>query len=126
MVRILIVDDVAEIRLQLRLLLSANGYEVVEADGGVQAEALLGKQDFDLVITDVLMPEVDGIELIKVTKQRQPKARTLAISGGSRDIPAKWSLKMTQMFGADRSLYKPFSNDELLGAVGELLTGVAD
>ena len=87
--KILVVDDVAEIRLQLRLLLTARGYEIVEAEGGAAARVILESQDFDLIITDVLMPELDGIELIKLVQQRQPKAKTLAISGGSRDIPAK-------------------------------------
>jgi len=59
---------VAKIRLWLKLLLQKQGYEVVEADGGLKARTLLGKQNFDMIITDLLMPEFIGIELIKEAK----------------------------------------------------------
>ena len=121
MQKILVVDDVAEIRLWLKLLLQKQGYEVVEADGGLKARTLLGKQNFDMIITDLQMPEFNGIELIKEAKSSQPKAKTLAMSGASGVNSAKFLLTEIAASGMDCCLQKPFSNDELLSTVKELL-----
>lgn len=121
MATVLVVDDVQPIRLQLRLLLEDEGHQVVEADSGGSAIRALEDDTFDLVVSDIVMPDGDGIELIKELGQRWPGIKILAISGGGEKLAASWSLRMSEMFGAHAVLYKPFDNERLLEKVRELL-----
>ncbi len=122
MARILVIEDETDLRSMLRVLLEKNGHEVEEAgDGAVGLRRLSEGTDFDLVITDVLMPEEDGIAVIKQLASLQPNARSLAISGGGTSLPANWSLKIMKMFGVDATLHKPFDHGELIQVVDDLL-----
>ena len=67
------------------------------------------------------MPEEDGIAVIKQLASLQPRARSLAISGGGTSLPANWSLKIMRMFGVDATLHKPFDHGELIRVVNDLL-----
>ena len=122
MARILVIEDETDLRSLLRVLLENEGHEVEEAaDGSEGLASLRGGNGFDLIITDVLMPEEDGISVIKQLPKLQPKARSLAISGGGTSLPANWSLKIMKMFGVDATLHKPFDHDVLIGVVNDLL-----
>ena len=124
MAKILVIEDEADLRAMLRVLLEKEGHEVDEAANGlVGLKALEGETVYDLVVTDVLMPEEDGIAVIKQLHTLQPTARSLAISGGGASLPANWSLKIMRMFGVDATLHKPFDHDELIGIVDDLLAG---
>ncbi len=81
----------------------------------------IGQQTYDLVITDVLMPEEDGITVAKETPKLQPNAKVMAISGGGAVLPANWSLKVMKMFGVNAALHKPFEEDEFIRVVNDLL-----
>jgi len=124
MAQILLADDVPEVRMTLRLVLESAGHSVVEVEEGLAAVAILEQDQsrFALVITDVLMPNGDGIEVTKRTHQLCPNAKVLVISGGDRNVPAAASITMASMFGADAVLYKPFTNEEFLDTVDRLLT----
>lgn len=87
------------------------------ASTGHAASQLLKKKHFDLVITDIIMSDGDGLELILELKQTQPSVRLLAISGGGRHLQAGDCLKMARTFGAHALLLKPFNRDQLLAAV---------
>ncbi|CAK0751202.1 hypothetical protein CCP2SC5_170003 [Azospirillaceae bacterium] len=87
MANILIVDDVPEVRANLRLVLEMADHTVSEAEDGQMALTILENTTFDLVITDVLMPKLDGIEVTKRTHLLRPEARILVISGGDRNVP---------------------------------------
>jgi CheY-like chemotaxis protein len=102
-------------------VLEGLGHAVTETENGRLAIERLGSAAFDLVITDVLMPEMDGIEVIKAVRRTRPETKILAISGGAPNLPAGYALKLTEMFSADAVLYKPFMNDELRKSVGELV-----
>ncbi len=122
MARILVIEDESDLRSLLRVLLEKEGHEVEEAaDGSEGLSSLRGGNDYDLIITDVLMPREDGIAVIKQLPSLQPKARSLAISGGGSSLPANWSLKIMKMFGVDATLHKPFDHGELIQVVGDLL-----
>jgi CheY-like chemotaxis protein len=118
--RILVVDDNDQIREMLRLLLEQAGYEVLEATNGKFALGLLKKEQADLVITDIIMPEMEGIDLIRAIRSLYPRAKIIAISGGGR-IDPRLCLSMADKLGADRILQKPFGKSAILSTVAELL-----
>lgn len=125
MARILVVEDTAPVRLVIATVLEDMGHAVETAENGLVAQERMKERVYDLIVTDVLMPEADGIEVIKAARRLTPPPRVLAVSGGAPNLPAGYVLKMTEMFSADAVLYKPFLNEELEGAVTTLLGGRA-
>lgn len=123
MARVLIVEDSAAVRMALVEVVASLGHEVSDAADGRDAIARLQTELFDLVITDVLMPEADGVEVIKALRALDRDTRVLAVSGGAPNLPAGFALRMTEMFSADAVLYKPFLNDELEAVIDRLLAG---
>ena len=119
MSRILLIEDSEPERRMTRLLLERGGYDV-EAENGRVGLEMLESGVFDLVVTDVIMPEQDGLEVIKTVRQRRPGLKVLAVSGGDARIPAHVSLKMMQMYNAE-VMYKPFDSDALLAKVSALI-----
>lgn len=120
MARILIVDDEDQIRKLLRQILEMAGYQVVDAPDGRSAAALFRQEPTDLIITDIFMPEMGGIETIHEIRRDFPKTKIIAISGGARGGSFDF-LPVAESFGARRTLKKPFARDELLRAVREVL-----
>ncbi|MBP2295423.1 response regulator transcription factor [Azospirillum rugosum] len=121
MARILVIDDVPSVTALLRLLLEGRGHAVAEAHDGAAGLKAMEAAPFDLVVVDMMMPGMDGIELVKRLRDRGDHPAVIAMSGGSDEFPAAYALKISEMHGADRLLYKPFGNDEFLDAVAELL-----
>jgi CheY-like chemotaxis protein len=119
--RILIIDDEPTLRDLFKTLLETQGHKVAVAEHGRAAIAMLGQQPFDLVLTDVLMPEQDGLETIVQIRTRWPKLRVLAMTGGGH-LDANFYLRVAKSLGATSLLQKPFSADELLHAIRGLLT----
>ncbi len=110
---ILIVDDDPEVRHVLRAMLEAAGFAVAEADNGRQALAECRKLPVKLMITDLVMPEREGIETIKIARQAYPELRIIAISGA---FGGEY-LRIAKLLGADAALPKPLRMDALLDAV---------
>jgi YesN/AraC family two-component response regulator len=121
MARVLLIDDDELVRATLRNLLKQAGHEVATADNGRDALDRERKVRFDLVITDILMPEMEGIETILALKNASPTMRVIAISGGGRTGNLEF-LKMAGRLGANETLRKPFSAEELLAAVQRVLS----
>lgn len=121
MAKVLVIDDVEAVRQAMALVLEAAGYEVRQATDGLDGIRQLREDRFDVLITDVLMPGADGIEVIKEARQRSPNLKVIAVSGGGDRLPAGFSLKMAQAFGAKAVLYKPFENAELVEMVRSVL-----
>jgi len=119
--RILIVDDEEITRFTLREILEVSGYSVTEARNGKECIDLQKISPFDLIITDILMPEKDGIETIIHLKRDYPGIKIVAISGGG-NMDINEALKFAQEFGADRILAKPFSDEQLIEVVAEQLS----
>lgn len=121
MKRILLVDDVAAVRLSIRAALEAVGYQVLEAADGKEALDLLSNESVDLIVTDLWMPNLDGVELLKRLRAANVAIKVIAISGGGVRKPIDVSAALAQTWGADAVLYKPFDNDDLVNEVGRLL-----
>jgi len=121
MARILIVDDEDMVRLTLRKFLETAGHEVFEAENGEKGLKAFQDQPADLVITDIIMPEKEGIETIVDLKKEVPDLPIIAISGGGR-IGNMDFLEIAGKLGARHVLSKPFDRQELLRLVDECLT----
>src|SRR6266851_3819878 len=115
---ILVIEDDSELRQVLRLTLGAAGYEVKTAIDGKAAEGLFRSQPPDLVITDIYMPNKDGLEVIMELRASFPQTQIIAISG---QVSTKNMLPVASTLGAARAIPKPFTPDELLQAVEEVL-----
>jgi CheY-like chemotaxis protein len=120
MPRILVVEDDYQVRTMLRLTLERLGYEVDEAANGEVACEKFRSRPFDLTITDIVMPEKEGIGTIIDIRREDPDAKIIAISGGARGGPGIY-LDSAEKFGAARTFTKPVDPKELLLAVQELL-----
>ena len=120
MPRILLVDDDESFRPMLHETLERLGYEVVVAVNGNEALDRYRERPADLVLTDVIMPEKEGLETIREIRREWPDAKIIAMSGGGRTTPENY-LKMAQNMGAAKVLTKPFSNRDLLDAIEGVL-----
>ena len=117
MARILIVDDDELTRLFLSATVERAGHETFLAEDGREAVSVYGATEIDVVVTDLQMPEMHGLELITVFRDLSPRPAIIAISGTGYD-----QLDMAQAVGADATLTKPVDPDELLDAVAQAVT----
>jgi CheY-like chemotaxis protein len=120
MARILLVDDNASFRAAARKILTHAGHEVVEAGDGVEALTRYRTAPVDLVITDVYMPEGDGIETTIRLIQEFPDVRLVVMSGGGF-VDRASILEIGKRLGAGGTLPKPFSKEQLLTVVDAAL-----
>jgi DNA-binding response OmpR family regulator len=119
--RLLVIDDDNLVRAALIDMLQTAGFEVVAASNGRLGLELLDTKPVDAVITDILMPEQEGLETIREARQRFPDIRILAISGGGAGGGETQLLRFAESFGADQTLSKPFTGSQLVAAVRTLL-----
>jgi DNA-binding response OmpR family regulator len=117
---ILVVDDSADIRGFMRAALEHEGYGVALAENGRQALDLQREQPAELLITDIFMPDVDGIETIARFKSEFPSVRVIAMSAGGAAKMQDY-LRIAGYIGADAVLAKPFEVDELVRTVRRVL-----
>ncbi len=121
MSRILVIDDDEIMNGMTVQLLSEAGYEAEGADDGESGLNLLASKSFDLVVTDIVMPEKEGIETIIAIRSKSKVLPIIAISGGGKISPEQY-LRMAQHFGADYTFEKPFDRSHFLAAVRECLS----
>ncbi len=120
MKRILVVDDEKTIRHLLDDLLS-NDYQVTLAATGMEARQYLDTDSFDLLITDLVMPELNGVDLVMGLQKTQPALKIIAMSGGG-GINGRFDyLPVAQLVGASKILRKPFALVDVSEAVKELI-----
>jgi CheY-like chemotaxis protein len=117
---VVVVDDVVEICVLVRHWLSDVGCAVTSTASGNELAKLMRSKAFDLIITDVIMPDGDGLEVILEAKRVQPAARLLAISGGGSHLQAVDCLRFAKGLGAHAVLLKPFNREQLLDAVSKI------
>jgi DNA-binding response OmpR family regulator len=122
MARILVVDDSAVVRRVIREALEFEGHDVLVAEDGGEALDLFRGDPTDLVITDIVMPEKEGIETILELRELNSGVKILAMSGGGLFSP-EVHLTPARMLGADETLSKPFTARELIETVERLLEG---
>jgi CheY-like chemotaxis protein len=118
---VLVVDDYLDIREIVEHWLSREGCAVIRAGSGREANRLAESHRFDLVITDVLMPDGDGLEVIAGLRRMQPAARLLAMSGGGSHLGANDCLRLAKSLGAHAVVTKPFTREQLFDAIGAAL-----
>jgi len=120
MPRILLVDDDCQVRTMLKLTLERAGHEVTEAEDGNQAVQKYDPASIDLVITDIVMPEKEGIETIMELRSLDAQVKIIAISGGGRINPDDY-LNWARRFGVRHTFTKPVDRDQLLNGINDLL-----
>lgn len=117
MSHILIIEDDEQFRQMLSTMLAADSHRVSEARDGEEGLRLLGQGKPELIITDILMPKIDGIEFIMELKRRGYSIPVIAISGGRRAISAEFNLNSAELMGVAVTLPKPFSREALRSAI---------
>jgi CheY-like chemotaxis protein len=117
---LLLIEDDAQLRKLFALKLSRQGYRVLEARDGKEGVDLFIEAQPDLVITDLIMPEKEGIETIIEIKRSNPEAKIIAVSGGGRNHPDDY-LEVAKALGADTTFSKPVHWPDLLKTIKELL-----
>jgi CheY-like chemotaxis protein len=120
MARILIVDDEPDILVILDRMLRKMNHQTILAGNGKEAVQRLEENPVDLVITDLIMPESEGIETIAVIRKRWPGVKIIAMSGGGRQSPVPY-LAVAATLGADATLTKPFDRANLVDALRHVL-----
>ena len=120
MQKILIIDDDHHILLMIKKMLERAGLEVDLASNGDEGLKLFKKLSFDLVITDIIMPEKEGLEIIREMKRMRSDLKIIAMSGGGK-VSSNNYLNTAKIFGATKILTKPFTHKQLILAVQELL-----
>lgn len=110
---ILVADDEEAIRSMLQRWFVAAGHTVLCVSSAMEANKLLTRILFDLIVTDVIMPDGDGLQLISEFKQAQPNVRILAISGGGRYMEGSDCLRIAKGLGAHAAVLKPFTQEQL-------------
>jgi len=118
MATILIIDDAKLLRMIGQDTLERAGYRVLTAEHGKDGLRLLEQQEVDLILVDIFMPEMEGLELIPLLRKTRPATKLIAISGGSGTMAY---LDVAKKLGAHDTLKKPFSPQELLEAVSSQL-----
>jgi CheY-like chemotaxis protein len=118
--KVLIVDDDIQVRTFLATLLETEGYTVLQAADGKQGQALCDQGDISLLITDLVMPEQEGLETIHAIRHHWPKLPIIAISGAFGGA----YLELAKKLGAEAVIRKPFQPDAILGEVRRLTHSV--
>jgi len=120
MANILVVDDnLAFLEIQTEYLRRA-GHDVTPATNGIEAMNRIESHAFDLVITDLIMPDKEGVQVIMEIRKKYPGVKIIAMSGGGR-VNAEDYLAIARRLGATRTLSKPFTGEELLSAVSSVV-----
>jgi len=121
MAGVLIVEDDRELREMIAVSLTRRKFTVIEAANGKEAIIHFKPSLTDLVVTDIIMPEEDGLKVIMKLKELKPSLKIIAISGGGKAAPGSY-LNLARALGADVIYSKPFSLNDLTGKIEELLT----
>jgi DNA-binding NtrC family response regulator len=120
MARVLVIDDEEQVRTLIREVLEGAGHEVMEAGNGREAMKLYEANPTNVVITDLVMPEQDGLEIIRELRRRFPAVKIIAVSGAQQKLNLDL-LYVAEKLGALRTMEKPFDIRKLVALVEELL-----
>lgn len=121
MAHILLVEDSPEVSLSVREILASAGHTVEDVVSGKQALKALKASTFDVIVSDIWMPEMDGIALLKEIRGAGNDIPVVVISGGAPNAPLTYTAPLAATFGANMVVYKPFEKAELLKAVETVL-----
>lgn len=118
--QILVIEDDFAVRELMLQTLTKAGYDVIAAEDGVQGLNLFKEKNPSLVITDIVMPQKEGLQTIIELRAQAPDVKVIAMSGGGRYGNGDY-LKLARKFGARKTVTKPFMRDEMLAVVREVL-----
>lgn len=118
---ILLVDDEELLRAGVQEMLEMSGYTVITAPNGHEAMVCLNQHAIDLVITDLVMPKMDGVDFVEQLREIWPDVPVIVVSGSTRNIMQRYGIDSIQVPGADASLSKPFKGADLLSQIKSLL-----
>jgi CheY-like chemotaxis protein len=121
MAKLLIIEDDEYVKKMLKQTFERAGYEIATATNGRIGIELYEKSNFDVVITDLIMPDMEGIETITLLRKLNPHAKIIAISGGGRNQPDDY-LFLAEKLGASRTFTKPVDREALMQAVADLIS----
>ncbi len=121
MAHIMVVEDDVQFRQMLLDMLQQDGHQVVQAGNGIEAMKTLAASRLDLIITDILMPGMDGVEFIMELSRQDNVTPMIAMSGGRRSITAEFNLDSAVLLGVKSTLVKPFSRSDLRSAIERAL-----
>jgi CheY-like chemotaxis protein len=130
MTTVLLIDDESDVRDSVAKVLSREGFDVATAENVEQGLKLLGKRPFDVLITDVIMPGIDGVQAIRLVREINSDIKVIAISGGGNFGPKSYQpqaitttayLQAATEAGADWVLTKPFQKADIVDAVRQLV-----
>lgn len=119
MVKILLVDDNRAVRDATRLVLEGAGHQVIEAVSGLRVEEIIDGDKPDLVLTDMLMPDRDGVETVLALRRRYPRLRIIAMSGGGPR--GDLDLGVAKKLGVSATLAKPYEPEQLVALIVTVL-----
>lgn len=118
--KILVIDDDDRVRRLVTKILASDGHLVLTADNGLHGMTVFRQERPDVVVTDILMPEQEGMETILALRRENPSIKIIAMSGSTPEVGDLDFLKMAQMLGADGVLGKPFRAADLLARIRQL------
>lgn len=121
--RIIIIDDDPAVRFILHNALNKDSYIVDEANDGLSAEKFFAANSYDLIVTDIIMPDKEGLETIMQIRNSSPSVKIIAISGGGSVIGAAGCLNLARKLGADKTLMKPIDVKDFTDTVSQLCPG---
>jgi CheY-like chemotaxis protein len=118
---ILLVEDEELLRAGVQEMLEIQGYEVITAQNGSLALSCLSERRVDLIITDLVMPQMDGIDFVAQLRKLNPNVPVIVVSGSTRNIMQRYGIDTIQVPGANASLPKPFKGADLIAQIQRLL-----
>jgi DNA-binding NtrC family response regulator len=116
-IRVLISDDMEPLRESVAIALRAAGLAADTAQSGAETLKHLRTAGYDVLVTDIFMPEMDGISLIKILSSEFPGLRIMAMTGGGPDMTIETALSLAEIWGAERVFIKPFDEARLIEAI---------
>jgi CheY-like chemotaxis protein len=121
MARVLLADDVPLMVEAVVTALESEGHQIAVATDGEAAIKLLADESFDIAVLDIWMPKKSGLDVLKALRQLKPDMPVILISGGGPGATLEQATAIADMYRADRVLYKPFEDEELLSAIAQLV-----
>jgi CheY-like chemotaxis protein len=122
MAHILLVEDSPEVSMTVREILETAGHTIEDAASGKEAISLLQGGKFDAIVSDIWMPGMDGIAMLKEIRGSGNEIPVVVISGGAPNAPLTYTAPLAATFGANVVVYKPFETNELLKAIDTVLS----
>jgi CheY-like chemotaxis protein len=122
MANILVIDDDTQMCDLIKMILRMNGHQIRIAHDGIEGIKLYREKKPDLILTDVIMPNQDGIQMVMELKQIDKTIPIIVMSGGRRSVTAEFNLESAELLGVHSTLKKPFTQEQLLEVVKTALT----